>query len=95
MRKNTQSTETDLEMTDMKILTYVDIKSAVIHSPYVQNEGENINMMGETEDIKSVHTTSGFSSDMFSLEVRTSVFPTRRKAEKTENQCLFWILSEN
>lgn len=40
------------EMTDRKVLAYENIKSAIIYSLYVQNEGENMSMMGEVEDVK-------------------------------------------
>lgn len=39
-------------MTDRKVLAYENIKSAIIYSLYVQNEGENMSMMGEVEDVK-------------------------------------------
>ena len=38
-------------MTDRKVLAYENIKSAIIYSLYVQNEGENMSMMGEVEDV--------------------------------------------
>lgn len=50
-KKHIHPTEIVLEMTDRKVLTYENIKSAIIYSLYVQNEGENMSMMGEVEDV--------------------------------------------
>lgn len=50
-KKHTHPTEIVLEMTDRKVLAYENIKSAIIYSLYVQNEGENMSMMGEVEDV--------------------------------------------
>lgn len=51
-KKNTHPIEIVLEMTDRKVFAYENIKSAIIYSLYIQNEGENMSMMGEVEDIK-------------------------------------------
>lgn len=51
-KKHAHPTEIVLEITDRKVLAYENIKSAIIYSLYVQNEGENMSMMGEVEDVK-------------------------------------------
>ena len=51
-KKNTHPIEIVLDMTDRKVFAYENIKSAIIYSLYIQNEGENMSMMGEVEDIK-------------------------------------------
>ena len=51
-KQNTHLIETVLKMTDRKVLAYKTIKSAIVHSLYFQNEGENMSVMGEVEDIK-------------------------------------------
>ena len=76
-KTNTHPIEIVLEITDRKVFAYENIKSAIIYSLYVQNEGENMSMMGEVEDIKVFRqlldldlTCKVLSSQNFSLSNR-------------------------
>ena len=70
-------------MTDRKVLAYENIKSAIIHSLYIQNEGENMSVMGEVEDIKVFWKL--LDSDLTCKVLRNQNFSLSNRKKSWEN----------